>query len=118
MPLPAYGSVEDRVMREMVFRERQEKVAHLDAIAKMISRVFNVDTGKAFGHVLAEYSAEVFQETYDVELMARKAAALREAQQRIQAKRKHDQRMLTRLDKMGEYYDKEFGANFKVPPKR
>ena len=107
------GSVEDRVMREMVFRERREKVAHLEAIGRMISRVLGADETKAFGHIVATYTEEVFQETYDADLMALKARELRAAQERIRAKRQRDKNMISRLDKMGEFYDKEFGDDLK-----
>jgi hypothetical protein len=103
--LAPYGSVEDRVMREMVFRERQERVAHMDAIAKMIARVFNTDASKVFGGIVAEYASEVFQESYDADLLRRKIAARRAAVARVRAKRKHDESMIKRLEKMGEYYD-------------
>ncbi len=100
-------------MREMVFRERKEKVAHLEAISKMISRIFGLDETKAFGHIITAYTSEVFQEAYDVDLLAHKAKLLREAQERIRARRKRDQSMITRLERMGEYYDREFGKDLK-----
>lgn len=106
MELAPYGSVEDRVMREMVFRERTERVAHVDAIAKMIARLFNVEADKAFGGIVAEYASEVFQESYDVDLLRQKVAARRAAWDRVRAKRQRDEDMLKRLDRMGEYYDR------------
>lgn len=107
MQLAPYGSIEDRVMREMVFRERQERVAHVDAIAKMIARVFNVDADKAFGGIVAEFASEVFQEAYDPDLLRRRIAIRRGAQARIRAKRQQDEALLQRLDRMGEFYDQE-----------
>lgn len=104
--LAPIGSVEDRVMREMVFRERQERVAHVDAIGKMIARVFNADADKLFGAIVAEYASEVFQEAYDPDLLKRRIALRRLAQARVREKRKHDEDMLRRLDRMGEYADK------------
>jgi hypothetical protein len=92
-------------MREMVFRERQERVAHVEAIAKMIARVFNVNEANAFGGILMEYAGEVFQETYDAELLKRKIAIRRAAQARIRAKRQRDLDLIKRLDRMGEFYD-------------
>jgi hypothetical protein len=113
MQLAPYGSIEDRVMREMVFRERQERVSHVDAIAKMIARVFNVDAGKAFGGIVAEYAAEVFQETYDPEVLKRKVDRRRAAQAEIVAKREHDERLIERLNRMGEFYDRQNPKNAK-----
>jgi hypothetical protein len=103
--LAAYGSIEDRVMREMVLRERQERVAHLDAVAKMIARVFNVDVDKAFSSIVSEYASEVFQETYDPDLLRRRVAIRRVAAARVRSKREHEERMLEKLDKMGDYAD-------------
>ncbi len=105
-------------MREMVFRERQEKVAYLDAITRIVARVFSLDALRVFGGVVAEYAGEVFQETYDVELLRAKVQALREAQLRIRSRREHDKRMLNRLDRMGEFYDRELGLDLKPLPKK
>lgn len=103
--LAPLGSVEDRVMREMVFRDRQERVAHVDAIGKMIARVFSVDADKLFGAIVAEYASEVFQEAYDPDLLKRRITLRRIAQARVREKRERDEEMLRRLDKMGDYAD-------------
>lgn len=95
-------------MREMVFRERQERVAHVDAISKMIARVFSVDADKAFGGIVSEYAAEVFQETYDADLLRRRVAAQRSAQARVRAKKQRDLDLIKRLEKMGEYADEHW----------
>jgi hypothetical protein len=108
VPLAPYGSIEDRVMREMVFRERQERVAHLDAVGKMISRVFNVDADKAFGAIVSEYASEVFQETYDADLLRRKVAVRRAAQARVRAKKQRDIDLIKRLERMGEWADQNW----------
>jgi hypothetical protein len=105
VPLAPYGSIEDRVMREMVFRERQERVAHLEAISKMIARVFNTDADRAFGGIVAEYASEVFQETYDADLLRKKVSIRRQAQARVRAKKQRDQDLIKRLERMGDYYD-------------
>ncbi len=94
-------------MREMVFRERQEKVAHLDAIGKMIARMFGMDADKMFGHIVNEYASEVFQETYDADLLRRRVAQRRAAQARVRARKQRDLDLIKRLDKMGEYYDQQ-----------
>lgn len=72
-----------------------------------------MDAEKMFGGALAEYAAEVFQETYDADILQRKISIIREAQKRIRAKRLHDEKMIDRLDRMGEYYDKEYGLDLK-----
>jgi hypothetical protein len=105
------GSIEDRVQREMVFRERQEKVAHVSALGRMVARVFNVDAEKAFGAIISDYASEVFQETYDADLLREKIAAIRSAQERVRNRRLHDLKMISRLDRMGEFYDKEYGPD-------
>lgn len=110
MELAPYGSVQDRVMREMVGRERAEKVAHVDAIAKMIARVFNVDADRVFGPIVAEYASEVFQESYDADLLRRKIALRRAAQARVAAARRRDVELIQRLDRMGDYYDQQEAA--------
>lgn len=75
--------------------------------------MFNVDAAKAFGSIIAEYEAEVFQETYDAEILKKKIEVIREAQKRLRTKRLHDEKMIDRLDRMGEYYDREFGTDLK-----
>lgn len=105
-------------MRETVFRERQEKVAHLDAVSKMIARVFGLDSYKVFGGIVADYAQEVFQETYDADLLRLKVDALRAAQGRIKSERKTAHRMLDRLERMGEFYDREFGPDLKPLAKK
>jgi len=97
-------------MREMVFRERQERVAHLDAIGKMIARVFTVDAEKAFGAIVGEYAAEVFQETYDVDLLRRKIAFRRAEQARVRARRRQDEDAIKKLERMGQYADRKIAA--------
>jgi hypothetical protein len=103
-------------MREMVFRERQERVAHLDAVGKMIARLYNVDADKAFGAIVGEYAAEVFQETYDVDLLKRKIALRRQAQARVRARRQQDENLIRRLERMGEYGDMKARAVKSVAP--
>lgn len=95
-------------MREMVFRERQERVAHVDTIAKIVARVFNVDAEKLFGSILNEYAGEVFQETYDIDLLRQKIGIRRAAQARVRARRKRDEELIKRLDRMGEWADQQF----------
>jgi hypothetical protein len=111
--LPPPGSVEDRVLRETLFRERRERVAQVEVFAKIIARITNTDAGKAFGSIVAEYEAEVFQETYDAEVLKRKIEVIREAQKRLRTKRLHDEKMINRLDRMGEYYDREYGLDLR-----
>lgn len=105
-------------MREMVFRERREKVAHVEAFAKIAARMYGLDVDRAFGDIVANYAGEVFQEAYDVDLMRKKIGALREAQARIRHRRAEDVRQINRLDRMGEYYDREFGTDLKPVPKK
>lgn len=97
-------------MREMVFRERQERVAHLDAISKMVARTRGVNEDKAFADIIGEYASEVFQETYDADLLKRKIAHRRLAQARVRAKRRADEELINKLNRMetlGEKFDRE-----------
>lgn len=94
-------------MREMIFRERQERVALVSAIARMVGRVLNVDADKAFGGVVADYAFEVFQETYDADLLRRRVAARRVAAHRVRSAIDREQGMLRRLERMGEFYDRQ-----------
>ena len=105
------GSAQDRVMREMVFRERQEKVAQVQAIARIVAQVFGLDAERVFGGVVSDYASEVFQETYDPDLLRRKLAAIRVAQARVRRRKQHDLSPLTRLERMGDFYDREFGRD-------
>ncbi len=90
----------------MIFRERQEKVAWVHALARMVSRVMSMDPNRVFGDIISDYASEVFQESYDADLLREKVARIRAAQDQIIARRKHDEGMLKRLERMGEYYDK------------
>jgi len=104
-------------MREMVSRERSERVAHVRAIASMIARVVGMDADKLLGDVVADYASEVHQESYDPEMLARKAARLREAQAAIRRRQREDALLVKRLERMetlGQKFDsakKRFGRN-------
>lgn len=105
-------------MREMVLRERQERVAHLDAIGKMVARVFSVDFDKAFAGIVAEYASEVFQETYDPDQLRRRVALRRVAAARMRDKRENEERMFDRLDKMGKYADEVWESQRHQKPRK
>ena len=96
-------------MREMIFRERQDKVAHLDAITQIVAQIFNLDATRVFGHILRGYTQEIFQETYDADLLRKKLEDLRRAQMKVQSRRRENVKQISRLEKMGEYYDKVMG---------
>ncbi len=98
-------------MREVVFRERHEKVMFLESITEILGRLYNLDSGKAFGHIVGNYASEVFQETYDADLLKEKMAAIRRAQERLRRLRDARKHHLSRLDRMGEYYDRTMGTN-------
>lgn len=107
-------------MREMVFRERSERVAHVRAIAAIAARMARMDADELLGDIVSEYASEVFQESYDPIALARKAQRLRDAQARIKRQRVKDETMLTRLDRMealGRDFDRvkkrEFDSNSK-----
>lgn len=107
-------------MREMVFRERSERVAHVRAIAAIAARVVSMDADKLLGDIVSEYASEVFQESYDPIALARKAQRLRDAQARIKRRRVEDEATLRRLDRMeilGQDFDRakhrEFDSNSK-----
>lgn len=102
-------------MREMVFRERSERVAHVRAIAAIAARVVGLDADKLLGDVVSEYASEVFQESYDPVALARKAQRLRDAQARIRRRRVEDENTLRRLDRMellGQDFDRVKGREF------
>ena len=100
----------------MVTRERVDKVAFLRAIGQIAGMIFNVNADKAFGPIYHEYAREVFQETYNAELLAKKAAALRAAHEKVKGAWLHDMQMLERLRLMGEWADREFGKDI-IPKK-
>jgi hypothetical protein len=62
-----------------------------------------MDNDRAFGRLLSDYASEVFQESFDPELLKRKAENLRRTQADIRERKARDQRMLSKLDKLGEY---------------
>lgn len=95
-------------MREMVFRERMERVAHVRVIAAIIGRVMGSDADRAFGDLIAEYASEVFQESYDPTVLMRKRDRLRENQARVRQRKLEDLRAIERLqriEKLGDAYD-------------
>ncbi len=98
-------------MREMVYRERMERVAHVRAFAGIAARLMgNVDLEKAFGDIIADYASEVFQESYDPDVLARKRDRLRAEQARVRKRRVEDMQALERLERMeklGEEFDKK-----------
>jgi hypothetical protein len=100
----------------MVFRERQEKVAHLQAFGRMFAAILNLDAEKAFGHIRRDYAMEVFQEMYDAKLLEHKVAALRAAQAGIAAKKSERDRMMQRLDRMAQAGGR-IGSAFDAPKK-
>lgn len=102
-------------MREVVFRERQEKVAQLDAMMRMIARVFHLDADRAFGDLLSTYARETFWETYDPERLRERMEALAAARRKIRQKRTEDLRLLGRLERLGEFYDQKLGPDLKRP---
>jgi len=97
-------------MREMVFRERVEKVAQVRAFAAIAARLLgNMEVNKAFGDIIGDYASEVFQESYDPNLLKQKQTRLREAQERVRKKRLEDQAAIDRLqrmEKLGEEFEK------------
>lgn len=102
-------------MREMVFRERSERVAHVRALAAIAACLAGMDADKLLGDVVSEYASEVFQEAYDPAAMARKARRLREAQARIRKRQAKDAEMVRRLNRMetlGQDFDKKKGREF------
>ena len=106
-------------MREMIFRERQDKVAHLNAITRVVAQLYGLDSTRVFGHIVQSYSQEIFQETYDADLLRKKLEDLQRAQMRVRTKRREDVKQISRLEKMGEYYDKVMGPmpfDKKKPP--
>ena len=95
-------------MREMVYRERMEKVASVRVFASIAARLLGSEADRAFGDVLSEYASEVFQESYDPTMLARKRDRLRAAQARVHKRRVEDLRAIQRLermDKLGEQFD-------------
>lgn len=78
----------------------------MTAWTKIIARMFGYDHDRLFGGIVNEFAQEVFQETYDADLLRRKVEALRREQERIRSRRRHDLRMIDRLERMGQYYDK------------
>jgi hypothetical protein len=113
------GSIQDRVQREMVFRERQEKVAYLNAFSKMVSVMFNLDTDRVFGTIRREYTMEVFQEMYDASLLEEKVNALRHAQGAIAARKRERTSLMDRVSRMSEVKVGTFGSAYEEsPPKK
>jgi hypothetical protein len=77
------------------------------------------DVERVLGDVVGEYASEVFQESYDPVMLARKAARLRAERARIRRKDEEDRAMLRRLERMeqlGRHYDAALGRDFNDTP--
>lgn len=98
--------MQDRVIREMIFRDKTERVAHVRAFATVAARLMGMDVDRLFSDVISDYASEVFGESYNPDLLRQKADSLREAQRRIREKREKDESALKRLERMGDYADK------------
>lgn len=99
----------------MVFRERKEKIATLDAVLDVVGKMFNINTESVFGYTKQKFEIEVFQETYDSNLLRAKVAAMRNVIDSVRKKRREENALVDRLNRMGEAY--ETGDNKKKSPK-
>ena len=95
-------------MREMVLRGRCEKVAFFEGIVQIIAQLTNANP-RIFGKAVNDYSEAVFQEVYDADMLRQKKDALIRARTRIRRTRTENTRQISRLEKMGQYYDKVMG---------
>lgn len=90
-----------------MFRERTEKVAQVNTFAYLIGQVFNLNVDKVFGPILQGFAAEVFQESYNPELLRDKIASIRDAQIKLKKKRQEQDQYVKRLESLGDLYEKD-----------
>lgn len=93
-------------MREMVYRERNEKVALLESFATITCGILGLDFNKFVGPVLSKYAMEVFQEDYNAEFLQAKLEQIRNSQLRIKKEQDRQAELMERIERMGEFYDK------------
>ena len=89
----------------MIYREKLEKVAFLDAIVGVASIMFNLNGEKVFGHIKRQYESRLFAEDYNVEYLRAKVEALRQLQERQVKKSREDNKLIDRLEAMGKMYE-------------
>lgn len=98
----------------MVFRERKETVAKLDVLLDVVGKLFNINTETVFSYTKQKFEVEVFQETYDSNLLRAKVAAMRSVMESLRRKRREESSLVDKLNRMGEAY--ETSDNKKKPP--
>jgi hypothetical protein len=91
----------------MVYRERREKSAFLEAIIDIVGVMNNLNTEKLFGHIKAKYELELYQETYDVDVLRSMMYALRSAVDMLKNRKREQSHMINKLDRLGEIYEKD-----------
>lgn len=94
-------------MREMVYRERNEKVALLESVVTITCNILGIDPNKFSGVALAKYAMEVFQEDYNAEFLQARLEQIKNSQLRIKKEQDRQAELMARIERMGEFYDKQ-----------
>jgi len=97
--MPARGSIQDRIACEVMIRERRRAITEHVYLARVISSGLNISDRlfQMWTHML---SMEVFQESYQPEVVKEKEYALKLIQENVTQKTEHNTRMFRKLQSL------------------
>lgn len=97
--MPARGSIQDRIACEVAIRERRRAITEHVYLARVISSGLNISDRlfQMWTHML---SMEVFQESYQPEVVKEKEYALKLIQENVTQKTEHNTRMFRKLQSL------------------
>ena len=97
--MPARGSIQDRIVCEMLIRERRRAISESVYLARIISSGLNLNE-KVFDLWTRLLSMEVFQESYQPEVVQEKQYALKLIQENVTNRGTTQVRMFQKLNKL------------------
>jgi len=97
--VPARGSVRDRVITELLWRQRKREISAQTYIARILAAGFGIPEGLIkFWTDL--YTMEVMQENYMPKVITAKTEALEEIEKETTHKEEHQASMLEKVSKL------------------
>ena len=97
--MPSRGSIQDRIACEMMLRERRRSVTEDVYLARIISAGLNIPD-KLFQLWTTILTMEVFQESYQPEVVKEKQYALKLIQENVTQRSEGQVRMFQKLHKL------------------
>ena len=95
VPLPPLGSFQERILSEMLIRERNEKFAHTALLATLLGKISGLDP-KIIGGLLEEYREELYRLRYNSKYVT---VAQKELSSRV-ACAERERRLMDHLEKI------------------